>query len=58
MNEILLKLTHSFHLISEILEQHEKELAKYRSALSSSQEMWQSLQETTKKQVQSLISVW
>lgn len=45
-----------FILSSDMLEQHEKELAKYRSALSSSQEMWQSLQETTKKQVHSLIS--
>lgn len=35
----------------ETLEKHEKELRKYRSALTSSQEMWHSLQETTKKQV-------
>lgn len=35
----------------DTLEHHEKELAKYRSALTSSQEMWHSLQETTNKQV-------
>ncbi|XP_065209519.1 ninein homolog [Planococcus citri] len=38
----------------ETLEQHEKELAKYRSALASSQEMWQSLQQTTKKQAEQI----